>query len=333
MARVRALLEALSLVEKRERARFGTIATNNFFLATVVLLGGAGVFLLLLGALVVLFPLSADPMKKVPPERLEQFPLTAADRRWLRILSPWLNPIMWLLAALGLWSVRHVESASLLGLLAVLFGVGFFAPQVAGQPGFLRWVPAFPGRMGLFVQRGIRETLVTLDFWMALLVAVSGTVYRFAVPNIPEEARMMMTLLVVLALSSRGQSQFGLDSEAAIIRQRLMPLPGWVVLGAKNFAFLVVVLVLTLPMAPVTGLAAGLAALAIGNYPAVLERRPQTRWRFSAGAGIENGLVQVFALGATGAAAFRSGPVVLIPAALVCASSIWWFGRKLDQSI
>ncbi len=331
MARVRAILGALALIEKRERVRFGTIASNNFFLATVVLLQGAGMFLLLLGALVILFPMSADPLRRVPAERSAQWPLTDADRRWLRVLSPWLNPIFLLLVALAAWSLRHVESASLLALLAALFAVGFFAPVVGGQPAFLRWIPAFPGRIGMFIQRALRETMVTLDFWMALLVAVSGAAYRFFVPALPEEARMMMTLLVVLALSSRAQCLFGLDSESAMIRHRLMPLPGWMAILAKDAAFLLIAVVLTLPLAPATGLAAGLVALAIGHRSAVLERRPQTRWRFSAGAGLENGLVQVVLLCSAGAAAFRSGPLVLIPCALAFAVSVWWFGRKLDE--
>ena len=331
MARVRAILSALALLEKRERRRFGSIATNNFFLATVLLLQQAGVFLYLLGALVVLFPMSADPLRKVPAERLSQWPLTTADRRWLRVISPWLNPILLLLVVLAAWSLKHVESASLLGVTAALFCIGFFAPTVSGQPGFLRWIPAFPGRIGFFVQRGIRETMVTLDFWVAALISASGAAYRISMPELPGEARMMMTILVVLALSSRAQCLLGLDPEAVMTRHKLMPVPGWQILAAEDAAFVLITVLLTLPLAPVAGLASALAALAVGHRAAVMDRRPQTRWRFSGGANLGDGVVQVLALASAASVTFRNGPLVLVPCVLACAGSAVWFGRLLDR--
>jgi uncharacterized membrane protein YhhN len=138
-------------------------------------------------------------------------------------------------------------------------------------------------------------------------------------------------LLVVLALSSRAQCLFGLDSASAMTRHRLLPFPGWMAILAKDLGFLLIAVTLTLALAPGTGAAAALAALAFGHRASVLERRPQTRWRFSGGAGLGDCAVQVFLLSGTGAAAFREGPWVLIPAALICAGSAWCFGRSLDR--
>ncbi|MDP9169063.1 MAG: hypothetical protein M3N54_00480, partial [Acidobacteriota bacterium] len=110
MARLRPILKALATIGKRERKTFGSIASNNFFLMSVLLLQRAGTFVYLLGVLVVLFPLSADPLRKIPPERLALWPLGKRDRRVLRLLSPWLNPVTWLLAVLAAWCVWHTES-------------------------------------------------------------------------------------------------------------------------------------------------------------------------------------------------------------------------------
>jgi hypothetical protein len=99
-------------------------------------------------------------------------------------------------------------------------------------------------------------------------------------------------------------------------------------LAAKDAAFLLIIVVLTLPLSPLTGLAAGLAALAVGHQPSVEEQRTQTRWRFSTGANIGNGVVQVFLLVLSGVTAFRTTPFIIIPCAIACAASAWWYGRS-----
>src|SRR3954452_10217545 len=112
MAGIKPILKALGTVAKRERGSFRSIASNNFFLFGAILLQRAGAFIFLIGGLVVLFPLSADPLRSVPPERLALWPLHKGDRVRLRLLSPWINPITWLLAALAIWAIWRAESRS-----------------------------------------------------------------------------------------------------------------------------------------------------------------------------------------------------------------------------
>ena len=119
---------------------------------------------------------------------------------------------------------------------------------------------------------------------------------------------------------------------SGLTRYHLMPLAGWRILAAKDMAFLMVAVVLTLPLAPLAGLAGALAALAFGHAPSVEERREQTRWRFSSGASFGNGVVQTLALAGACVTAFRISALILIPCALACAGSAWWYGRRLSAS-
>lgn len=323
------ILKALATAGKRERKTFRSIATNNFFLATALLLQKAGVFLYLIGALVVLFPLSADPLRKIPADRFPLWPLGTSERWKLRLLSPWLNPITWLLAGLAAWSLRHTESFGVLVLAVGIFVIGFAMPSISAEPDFLRWVPAVRGPLGQLIRKNLREILLTLDFYIALILTISGVIYRLVIRDLPGEALMSITLLIVLALSSYAQCLFGLESGSGLTRYQLLPLEGWRIIAAKDAAFLIVVLVLTLPLAPLTGLAAALALLAVGHAASVEERREQKRWRFSSGASLGNGIAQTVAMAGAGVTAFRITPLILIPCVLVCAASAWWYGRKL----
>ena len=332
MARLRPVLKAIATAMKRERKTFGSIATNNFFVASLLMADAVG-FLYLLGALVVLFPLSTDPLRKIPPERLAIWPLSAVEHRRLRLLTPWLNPVTWGLAALAIWALRHTESFSLLALAAGLFAIGFFVPSVSGEPVFLRWIPAPGGTFVQLVRKSLREMMLTLDFYLALLLGVSALAYRLYVPAFPEEGRMVMTLLIVLALSSYAQCLFGLESKGGLTRYRLMPIEGWEILAAKDVAYLLVILVVTAPLSAITGLAAGLAALAVGHAASLQEGREQTRWRFSSGASFNNGVTQVLAIAGAGVTAYRITPLILLPCVLACAGSAWWYGRKLQSEL
>ena len=91
-----AILKALSRAVKRDLATFESVKVNNFFLFVALLMFGALVsgvrpssaepFLLFLGFLL-LFPLSSDPLDKIPPQRLASWPLTRAQRFALRLAS------------------------------------------------------------------------------------------------------------------------------------------------------------------------------------------------------------------------------------------------------
>src|SRR5262249_40736079 len=104
MARLAAVLRALAAAVLRGQKTLGAIATNNFFLATAILLQRAGVFVFLVLGLVLLFPMSADPLQKIPRDRLELWPLSRSERWLLRALSPWVNPVTWLMAAFVVWA-------------------------------------------------------------------------------------------------------------------------------------------------------------------------------------------------------------------------------------
>src|ERR1700730_19188793 len=104
MVRVRAVLKAVWRAVRRGQGSFASIGTNNFFLFTAILFQRQGEFLYLIIALLMLFPLSADPLRKIPPERLVLWPLDKREWWILRVLSPWLNLVMWVLAALRVWA-------------------------------------------------------------------------------------------------------------------------------------------------------------------------------------------------------------------------------------
>jgi hypothetical protein len=319
----------LSLAGKRERKTFQSVATNNFFVASVLIADAAG-FLYLLGALAILFPLSADPLRKVPADRLALWPLSGKDRRMLRLVSPWLNPVTWGLAALAAYGVRHTESLGLFALAVGLVAIGFFAPSVSGEPGFLRWIPAPGGAFGQLVRKSLREMMLTLDFYLALMLSLSCLAYRIFIPSLPQEAPMVMTILIVLSLSSYAQCLFGLESQGGLTRYRLMPLKGWYILATKDVAYLLVIVILTAGAVPLAGLAGGLAALTVGHVASLREGREQTRWRFSSGASFGNGFTQVLALAGACVTEFRITPWIVLPCLVACAISAWWHGRTME---
>lgn len=326
MARLRPILRALSAAAKRERKTFQSVATNNFFVTSILMADAAG-FLYLLGALAVLFPLSADPLRMIPPERLALWPLNAKERRMLRFITPWLNPVTWGLAALAIYGVQHTQSLGVLAAAVVLFAIGFFVPPVSGEPSFLRWIPAPGGAFVQLVRKSLREMMLTLDFYLALMLGASALAYRIFMKSFPEEGLMVMTILIVLSLSSYAQCLFGLESKGGLTRYQLMPIAGWKILAAKDTAFLLVILIVTAPAAPLAGLAGGLTALAVGHAASLQEGREQTRWRFSSGASLGNGALQVLMLAGACVTEYRITPWIMIPCVLACAGSAWWYGR------
>lgn len=331
MVRVRAVLKAVWRAVRRGQGSFASIGTNNFFLFTAILFQRQGGFLYLIIALLMLFPLSADPLRKIPAERLVLWPLDKREWWILRVLSPWLNPVMWVLAALTVWAARHALTWQLLGAVAGLFALGFVLSDVGGGAfdRLARFVPGIGGLLGELVKKNLRQMISTLDFWCALALSVATTIYRVADRTAPPEAFLLMSLLVMLALSSYAQCLFGLDGEGGLTRYRLLPLRGWQILLAKDAAFLMVALVLTLAFSPLAGLAAALIVLAVGHEPSVKHLRPQVRWRFSTGAPLGNGVVQVFAMSIAANGVSRTSVLLLIPCVAIYGLSVWWFGRRM----
>jgi hypothetical protein len=335
MARALALLRALATAYRRDWTALQSLAGNNFFLLTAFFLGKAGTFVYLIMGLVMLFPLSTDPLRKIPRSRLALWPFGRREWWFLRLASPWINPMTWGIAALAAWAAGRSMTVSLWALAAGLF-LAAFAISSLPLPhpgGMFRCVPEFPGPLSQLVRKNVRELLSTLDFYCAAVLSAAVLAYRALGPPLPREALMAMTFLVVGALSSYAQCLFGLDGEGGLSRYRLLPVRGWQLLLAKDVAYLSVMVPLVLPAAPLAGIGGALVVLAIGHAPSVRHPREQTRWRFTTGAALGNGLVQMVAMTMTVSVIFSTSLWFLAVAAAVWAVSLAWFGRELEKEI
>jgi hypothetical protein len=332
MARVQAILAALWTATRRNRKSLTSFSGNNlsclgfalFFLQDPQAL----VFSLVIIGLVLFFPMSSDPLRAIPPDRLALWPLTNSERRLLRILSPWLNPLTWLLVILLIWKK---VSIGLWALVMGLFAIGFVAPSLPlSRMSVWRRLPNFFGPLNQLVRNHLRQTLSTLDFYAGLMVAVPALFFR-ARGLLPPEALLPMTLVIILTISTNAQSLFGLDGEGGLTRYRLLPIAGWRILVAKDVAFLSIALLLTAPLSPLGGLAAALMALTTGHHVSVTRHREQTRWRFQTGASFGGSLGQIILmiLAATGTA--YAGPLMFAPCVAAYVWSTWWFGRALER--
>jgi len=333
MARPIAILRSLATAYRRDWTALQSLTGNNFFLLTVLLLQKAGTFVYLIMALVLFFPLSTDPLRKVPRSRLALWPLERREQWILRLVSPWLNPLTWILAAGAIWSAGRTISAGVWVIAGVFFAAAFLLSHIPtpGRALFWRRVPGFPGPLEQLVRKNLREILSTLDFYCAAILSLAVLAWRWFGPPLPHEALMAMTVLTVGALSSYAQCLFGLDGEGGLSRYRLLPVCGWQLLLAKDIAFLAISLMLCLPLAPLAGLGGAMLVLAVGRVPAIQHPREQTRWRFSTGGAIGNGIVQMIALAMTISSIFSISVLFLAPAILIWLGSLWWYGRDLDR--
>jgi len=331
LARTAAILGALWTAVRRDAKSMGSFTGNNLF--SVVALSftkkDRGVFLSLnvLIGLVLFFPLSTDPLRKIPPQRLTMWPISNGERWLLRIASPWLNPMTWLLAIMVL---RRSVTMGVWALLAGLFAIGFVVPSLPWVRGRGAWqrLPHFPGPLDQLIRKNLRELLSTLDFYCALLLSAGALIFRMR-GTLPHDALFPLTMLVTLTLSSYAQTLFGLDGAGGLTRYRLLPLPGWQILAAKDAAFLLVNVTLCLPLAPLAGLAAALVALSIGHSASVNERREQTRWRFSTGVSFGSGIIQVLIMALLAASTVYASPLMLAPCIAAYVWSTWWYGREM----
>lgn len=331
MARTAAVLRALGTAFRRDWQSVGSVGVNVFFPAIVYFLRGAGGFVYLIIALVMLFPMSGDPLRKIPPSRLRLWPLGRGERLLLRLASPWLNPMTWILGGLAVWAARGHITFGLWALVAGLAVAGFLLSRLPGKPVWWRQIPSCPGPLEQLIRKNVREILCTLDFYVALLLSLAGLGYRVARLALPPEAYASLALLVVLALASYTQCLFGLDGPGGISRYCLLPLRGWQILAAKDSACLAVVLLLLLPLAALPGLGGAMVCLALGHGPSVDEPREQTRWRFSTGVSLGYGFVQVVATAAAWGAIAFSSPLFFFPCLLFWLASAGWYGRHLDR--
>ena len=329
-----AVLRAVGLAAYRELRSFQSLTGQNFFFLVVFIAyqqaESAALFALILGALL-FFPLSSDPLEKIPPDRRQLWPLD--HRSWfaIRVASFFLSPVIWIalfvLLRIG-W--RLASQIVLLGLAAHGVAYVFKGPVKRWAPGFslLRWVPAPPGVMGQLMRLHWREMLTTLDPYVGLLLSLSTLIYRASGGVLDPAALPVISMVVVVALSTSAQVLIGLDGAGAQ-RYRLMPIHGWQILLAKDAAYLIVLLILIAPLEVPASLTAGLAALAIGHGRAAMQPLPERRWRFTSGVMWPTGAFQMFAIFAIGNAVLKYGPIFIAVTAVAWICSIWWFGRKV----
>lgn len=335
-----AILRALWRAEARDLGSLASIKLNNLFLFVVLLAYGAlnsgqppksaEPFFLLLGFLL-LFPLSTDPLAKIPPERLALWPLTAGRRLALRFASLALSPVAWIGVLILLKTARPVVALAFCAFAAglqIAAAMGRHAAKRDPHWDLLQHIPPIPGRLGGLMRKGVRDVLSVLDFYAAALLSVGGGLYRILTPRPDPDAFAVIGLLVALALSTYAQSLFGLDLGSGITRYRLLPVRGWETLLAKDLPFLAVLFVLLLPLDPGPGMTLGLAALAIGHHSSVLLELPQQRWRFTGGRLLPVGALQALGGMALGFVEHQRGLVVFILTATGYLASLWYYGRR-----
>ncbi len=218
--------------------------------------------------------------------------------------------MFWIALILFLLTARSLALAFI--ALAIAMQAAIVA---AGSP---RWNAGlrlgFPGKLGPLIAAAIRQMFSVLDTYIALLLAMAGCAYRFLFHAPDPAAYPVFALLVALALSTYAQCLFGLDSGSALTRYRLLPLPFWQILLAKDIAYLAILFILVAPLSVAAGLTSGLTAIALGHYSSVGLRSLQYRWRFTGGRVIV-GVPQIVLGFGLGFAADRVSPAFLAVAA------------------
>jgi hypothetical protein len=330
-ARVRAILKWLARAAKRKSHTFRFTGNNIHYTAIALLFmldpAIAGILLVLMGV-IVLLPMSSDPLRAVPPSRGSLWPLEAGDRRLLRFLSPFLNPMTWLVLGLAIW--KRV-SWGLVAFAAGIVATGFFlSARSPGRGTFWRLLPRFPSPLNQMIRKNLREMLSTLDFVTAALIALAAAGWR-AAGMLPKEALFPFTFVAMLAISTCALSLFGLDGAAGMRRYSLLPVRGWQVLLAKDIAYIAISLVVALPLYIPSALASALIALAVGHRASIRYIAPQLRWRFQTGPSFGDAIVQIVTMTMAGAAVAYSNALYLAPCVAVWGLSVWWFGREFDR--
>jgi hypothetical protein len=329
MARFRAVLSAVARSANRGSKSLRQVSGNNMFYAGVTLLFmldpvAMGFFMVLI-AIVLFLPSSGDPMTAVPRERLDLWPLTAWERYGLRLVSPLLNPVTWLMLAGMIW--KRI-TWGLWALVASFFLAGFIGSWFR-TPGV--WVPWIPlGSLTQLVRKDLRQFLTALDLYCGLLIAAPALYLRLT-GQLAVDARVPLTGLVIVIMSTMALTLFGLDGESGMERYRLLPLSGRRVLAAKGIAYLLLMLLVTMPLSPAGGLAGGLIALAAGQFVSVKQLIPQSRWRFRASSPFGYSLAQMLLALFGFAAVTQLGVPWLGLSVAVYAVSLWICGRRLDS--
>ena len=336
MAQILALLALLKKLMLRELGSFSSVRFNNFLFSILFILSAQGsgaakaaFWSTLFFQIVILAPLlvtcSVDTQHRLPAERVATWPVTGIQRLLLSCLSFVLNPffivlfvgyLFWMGPAAGLFFV----------LLALIVHGMVFA--IGRLPFKLMWaaglnVSRTPLKAGGIAQEMWRELQGTLDFWTALLIAVSGTLYRLFGRSPEPEAFTILSLFVGIAMSTIAQRMLRLDEGRALLRYRLLPIAGWKLLVTLDMTFLISLAVMVSFLSLRTGVAFGLVAIAVGRYPSLRQRANQRRWRF-VGGDPRFGVAQILLGGLAGIGAARAGLWVLGIAFAFYVVSVFW---------
>src|SRR3984957_4814750 len=184
-------------------------------------------------------------------------------------------------------------------------------------------ISRMPLEVSGIAQETWREMLETLDFWTALLIAVSGTLYRLFGRAPEPEMLPILSLSVGLAMSTIAQRMLRLDEGRALLRYRLLPIAGWKLLVTLDMTFLISLTVMVSFLSLRTGVAFGLVAIAVGRYPSLRQRANQRRGRF-VGGDPRFGVAQIVLGGLAGIGAARLGLWVVAVASALYLVSVFW---------
>ncbi|MFN7933093.1 MAG: hypothetical protein U0R19_07185 [Bryobacteraceae bacterium] len=317
--RLRPILAAIALAATRGARSLRHVSGNNLVYAGVTLTfmldPGAMVFLLTLIAIVLFLPSSSDPLTAVPRDRIELWPLRKWELRALRLLTPFLNPLTWLILATLVW--KRLQWG-LWAALATAFLTGFLSSHLRLPHPPVPRIPA--GRITYLLRKDLRQMLTALDVYCALLIAAPAAYFRFT-SQLPAEAHIPLTGLIVLILSTIPLTLFGLDGDG-LTRYRLLPCSAVLPVSVKGLSFVFLTLFLTLPLAPIPALGGALMALAVGQYHSFRRPTPQARWAFRSSAPFAYSMAEMGAAITGFAAVAQLGPLLILPCATIYAASL-----------
>jgi hypothetical protein len=339
VARLTTLLGVLKAVARaswRDFRSFQSIAGQNLFLFLifVALQPESAEFFFVILALVLLFPLSADPMQKIPADRRLTWPLLKWEWTLVRLASLALSPIAWIAALLILTRVDWSTNVLFVGSAIALQPITYLVKRalVKGpKTNALHWIPAPPGITGAIMRLQWREMLRTLDPYIALVLVVCIELYRTSGKPLDPTAPRIMSLVIAIAMSTQTQVLFGLDG-SGVARYSQFPIRGWRILLAKDLAFLALLGLLVLPLDFVSGTIAGIAALTIGHHRSVFKIVPQAQWRFTSGMLFPDGAIQIAVIFGAGNNVREQG--LWLPALCIFAwlASLLFYGWQWDRS-
>lgn len=333
MASILALTSLLKRLMSRELSGLSSVRFNNLLFCILFLMQGGNrkdafwstLFFQLVLVAPLLVTFSVDTLHRLPADRVATWPLSGTQRLLLRAVSLAFNPFL-IVLFLGYLFWMGLAASLFFVLLAVIVHAVVYAvsrlPFQVQMPASLSMARA-PLKMGGIAQEMWRGLQGTLDFWAALLLAVSGTLYRLFGKAPEPEAFPMLSFFVGIAMSTVAQRMLRLDDGRALLRYRLLPIQGWKLLVTQDMTFLIPLAVMVSVLSLRTGVALGLVAVAVGRYPSLTQRANQRRWRFVEG-DPRFGVAQILLGGWAGLGSARMGLWVLAVALVFYLGSVFW---------